>query len=92
MPEILVHHPDDEHFINTELIPNATCLDRARVALEGSGQVYCAAEMRKIQDCIRHIADLMSIDGSRAGSNILVDCIVHMHAVLLLAHPRETEE
>ena len=64
--------------LNYEAVPPTTCLDRARIALEGTGQVFCAHEMRKIQDAIRMIANLLGEDGTRAGSNILVAAFVEL--------------
>ena len=45
-----------------EEIPIATCLDRARIALEQTGQIHCAMQMGELQKLITGVAYLMEYD------------------------------
>jgi hypothetical protein len=49
----------------TEEIPIATCLDRARIALEQTGQIHCALMMGKLQEAISRGADILKKDPNK---------------------------
>jgi len=54
--------PDSEE--NSEFA-RCTCLDRARIALEQTGQVHCAGVMKELQDLVDRGAKMLDKDPNR---------------------------
>ena len=62
----------------TEEIPIATCLDRARIALEQTGQIHCAMMMGELQKHITAVAFYMGENPNNPTRILqkLIDCWV----------------
>ena len=59
-----------------------TCLDRARVALEQTGQQHCASVMKSLQEAINDASELTGLD-SNLPVKIVRDLIGAVQVALL---------